>query len=71
MEYIEVEGAYGRDYTSGKAMLKDWTEGKDFHILTLGYPAYISVRDAHPGLNVMGRFKRHQNLVSLDSGKAS
>lgn len=69
MEYIEVEGAYGRDYPSGKAMLADWAEGKDFHILTLGYPSYISVRDAKPGLNVMGRFKRQQNLVTLHSGK--
>jgi hypothetical protein len=69
MEYIEVEGAYGRDYTSGKAMLADWKDGKDFHILTIGYPSYISIRDAKPGLNVMGRFKRHMNIVSLSSGR--
>jgi len=69
MEYIEVEGAYGRDYTSGKAMLADWKAGKNFVILTVGYPTYISIRDEKPGLNVMGRFKRHMNIVVLSSGR--
>jgi hypothetical protein len=43
-----VTGAYGRDYTSPEAALKDWNEGKDFRHETnviFGGGTYTSERD--------------------------
>jgi len=67
-EYIEVCGAGVTDYKSGKAMRADWEAGADFRILTVGYPTYISIRNARPNLTVHGRFRNLQGLVTL-SGK--
>ena len=46
MSYITVSGAYGRDYRSAAAALKDWNDGKDFVIRTIGYPTYIDKSSA-------------------------
>lgn len=44
---IEAVPAYGRDYTSQKAVLEDWKAGKDFQAATLGTRGcYFSSRDA-------------------------
>lgn len=40
---IHAVPAYGRDYKSKAAVLKDWTEGKDFRDALTG--RYLSVRD--------------------------
>lgn len=40
---IHATPAYGRDYKSKAAVLKDWEEGKDFRDALTG--RYLSVRD--------------------------
>lgn len=46
--YVTLVPAYGRDYKSKKAALKDWEEGKDFRIQCIAHRhdgSYTSVRD--------------------------
>jgi hypothetical protein len=65
---ITVRGGYGRDYKSGKAMKADWEAGLDFHILTPGYPTYMSKRDVQPGETIGGRFRNLTGYVTLHQG---
>jgi hypothetical protein len=63
--YIEVEPAYGRDYTSAKAAKADWHAGVDFFI-----PAtqrYVSVRDAQrdPDLRVIIRYAKSRKVTGV------
>jgi hypothetical protein len=62
--YIEVSGAYGRDYTSAKAAKADWAAGKDFAIQTIGNRGYINKADAdRAGVKVMIRYARMTKVV--------
>lgn len=64
MDWIEVEGAYGRDYTSQKAMKADWDAEKDFRDTASG--SYVSKVEAQRlGLKVIGRYKNHLNVMTL------
>jgi hypothetical protein len=38
--------AYGRDYSSKKALITDWEAGKDFMAMDLHSSGYTSIRDA-------------------------
>lgn len=57
-----VSGAYGRDYKSIHAMLKDWEGGKDFIVHPSGQ--YCSTRDFPPGTIISMRYnnKRDQYI---------
>lgn len=71
MNYIEVTPAYGRDYTSKKAVLADWNAGKDFIVATPGHGTYINKEDAEnvgSNLTVMARYKR-LTMVARVHGK--
>ncbi len=67
--------AYGRDYQTAEALLKDWHAGKDFQIacvVSLWNGAYASVRDLKqfPGVHVKIRYDRLARfvLVSIADG---
>lgn len=55
MAWIEVSPAYGRDYTTAKAVKADWKAGKDFQDLASG--SYVNKEDAERlDLNVTIRY---------------
>lgn len=57
MTWIEVIGAYGRDYTTAKAAKADWTAGKDFKDTASG--SYVNKADADRlGLSVTIRYAK-------------
>lgn len=66
--YIGVQGAYGRDYTSGKAVRADWDAGKDFQITDMGPDCgrYISKREVPAGTKVTVRFARQTKTVNVN-----
>lgn len=45
---LTVSGAYGRDYSSKAAIVRDWDAGKDFVVRGLGarQGSYINIEDA-------------------------
>lgn len=49
--------AYGRDYKSAAAVLRDFEAGKDFSVGSGGGP-YISIRDLEIGEEVSIRYAR-------------
>lgn len=56
---IYLVPAYGRSYKTRDAMIKDWTEGKDFKILSGPWMgAYTSMRDSQ-------RLKREYGQIVL------
>ena len=62
--YITLTPAYGRDYKSKAAVLKDWLEGKDFIIATedvpwSGKPMNVSQAD-QPQYNI--RYAQNRKL---------
>lgn len=62
-ERITVSPSYGRDYTSKKAALDDWLNGKDFRIV--GGP-YINKQDAErEGLAVTIRYDQLRRSVMV------
>jgi len=66
MEYLEVIPAYGRDYTSQKAVLADWEASRDFKIVSVGpdYGRYISKGDAE-GTSLLVRYSKLQKVMSI------
>lgn len=57
MSWIEVEPAYGRDYTTAKAAKADWAAGKDFRETSTG--SYITKAEAEKqGLSVNIRYAK-------------
>ena len=56
--YQTVSGAYGRDYTSGKAAEADFRAGKDFVLRSINGEGYVSVSDFAPGVTVNIRYRR-------------
>lgn len=62
--YIEVVPAYGRDYTSQKAVKADWNADKDFKIP--GGP-YLNKADAErEGVKVIVRYGRLLKVVAVN-----
>ena len=66
-EYVTVTPAYGRDYTSKAAALKDWTDGKDFIEARSG--RYMSIRDADKAGSKMTVMIRYAKLRKICSTK--
>lgn len=63
--YLTVTPAYGRDYTSKKAALADWSAGKDFIIQDMFLSGYVNKDDAPKGATVNIRFKRMTQVCSV------
>jgi len=59
---VHATPAYGRDYKSKAAVLKDWQDGKDFRCAVTG--RYLSIRDYTPG-EVWVRYKKLTQLVRV------
>lgn len=63
MPWIEVEPAYGRDYTTAKAAKQDWKDGKDFRETSTG--SYITKAEAEKqGLSVNIRYADSRKVTS-------
>lgn len=61
--WIEVEPAYGRDYTTAKAAKQDWKDGKDFRETATG--RYVNKSDAEKhGLSVTIRYAKSLKVTS-------
>lgn len=61
--------AYGRDYTSAKAVKADWAAGKDFIVVDF-FDHYdgkaVNKQDAdREGMSVMIRYNRLQKMVPV------
>ena len=41
---LELAPAYGRDYKSKAAVLKDWEDGKDFRFVGLAHTSILKMR---------------------------
>jgi len=63
-EWIEVEPAYGRDYTNQAAAKKDWNDGKDFRDTFSGRYVGKGYADAN-GLKVIIRYAKGLKVVSV------
>lgn len=58
--------AYGRDYRTAAEVKKDWEDGKDFQIATIGHPyygKYCSISDNGP--DFVGGYIRYNRLTLL------
>jgi hypothetical protein len=63
MSWIEVEPAYGRDYTTAKAAKADWNGGKDFRETSTG--SYVTKAEAAAkGLSVTIRYSKSMKVTS-------
>lgn len=61
---IHATPAYGRDYKSKAAMLKDWEDGKDFRDAVTGQ--YLSKRDAdESNLTVWVRYNNLRQIAKV------
>jgi len=58
MRYISAIPAYGRDYTTKKAVLKDWNEGEDFLIQDYTLSGYVSIWELKEGECLNIRYKK-------------
>ncbi len=64
--------AYGRDYKSKAAFLKDWNEGKDFSLQSYNGGGYCSIRDfanEAVGSSVQIRFNRLASVNVIRKAK--
>ncbi len=62
MTYIELVPAYGRDYTSQKAVLADWNAGKDWQDPMSG--RYANIHDFVDGHEIpMLRYAKLTKVV--------
>ncbi len=58
MNYLSAVPAYGRDYKSAKAVLADWTAGKDFLIQDYVASGYVNINDLPTGTTLNIRYSR-------------
>lgn len=66
--YKTLIPAYGRDYTSAKAVKADFLTGKDFIIADITDPydgKPCSIRDFEPGTGITLRYKRLASLCCV------
>jgi hypothetical protein len=64
---VNLVPAYGRDYTTPEAVIKDWRDGKDFLIADIGNRwdgKYTSVRD-WPDQAVRIRYNKLADFVII------
>ena len=62
MRYVSAVPAYGRDYTSKKAVLADWNSGKDFRIENMQLSGYVNKDDKPADMQLNIRYK---NLTQI------
>lgn len=61
--WVELKGAYGRNYTTAKAVKQDWKDGKDFQDLASG--SYTTKDEAEKlGLNVTIRYGKDLTKIT-------
>ena len=60
---ITIAPAYGRDYRSAKAALKDWHEGKDFMAQTYVNSSYISKSEVKLGQTLHIRYNQLRSVI--------
>lgn len=68
VDTLECTPAYGRDYTSAKAVKTAWNDNLDFQIATFGpdMGRFINKQDAvRAGLSVMLRYARLTKVVYI------
>jgi hypothetical protein len=56
--YLSAVPAYGRDYTSAKAVREDWAAGKDFLIQDLTASGYVNKDDKPADVQLNIRYAR-------------
>ncbi len=69
--YITLSPAYGRDYRSKDAVLKDWNADKDFIIESVSHPycgKYANRQDLK-GLSVRLRYFKLERVLVIDCVK--
>ena len=66
MTTLIVQPAYGRDYKSVAAVIKDWNANKDFRIATFGpdHGRYINKQDA-VGITINVRYQRDTKITVI------
>jgi len=73
MTTLTLTPAYGRDYTSKAAVLKDWQAGKDFQIANAFHKddgRYINKQDAdRDGISASIRYKGQTRIVIIKPEK--
>ena len=75
MAFLTVVPAYGRDYKNKKEVEKDWVDGKDFRIESIGHRyngSYTSIRDeaslqteGYQGVGIRYKGLRNQLFVNF------
>lgn len=65
--YIELTPAYGRDYSSAKAVRADWAAGRDFQVATYGpdMGRYANSGDIPNDTKVLIRYAKLTKVVAL------
>jgi len=63
--YLSCVPAYGRDYKSGKEVLLDWNDGKDFLIKDMFLHGYINKSDAPKGATLNIRYKKLMKICVI------
>lgn len=63
MSHYTVAPAYGRDYKSAAAAIKDFREGKDFTMMGFQGSGYCSVRDFKPGHKINIRYSQMRKVT--------
>lgn len=65
MAYVSAIPAYGRDYTSAKAVKADWANGKDFLTVGIGSSGYVNNADLPAGTRLQVRYAKQTKMVIL------
>ena len=67
MTYYECIPAYGRDYRNKKDLLRDYHDGKDFQIVTMGPDSgrYINKEQVTKGMTLNIRYDRLRKVAVI------
>lgn len=63
--YVSVVPAYGRDYTSQKAVKEDWEAGKDFLIMDFQLGGYINKNDKPKDMILNIRYNKQTKVCVI------
>lgn len=63
--WYNLTPAYGRDYNSKAAVMKDWTEGKDFKLNSMRGTTYCSIRDFIKGDKIQMRYSKLMKVTVI------
>ena len=66
MKWVTIVPAYGRDYTSGKAVQKSWDDGEDWLIQDIGMSGYVNKNDdVPPGIIFHARYRKLERVHEI------